>query len=160
MFNKCCNRLDRWNERLVLSEFPESDTDISFVSSERTSVDRFSVHYDYMDISRTPRLSTSSDHSFGSRGGQRMNDINPRPELSFMSQESGWTSTSSQHSVSMFNFDWNINGQHLQFYAGIMMYGQLSSNSILSYMSIFYTNREYYHTYLCLLELSFPPEGI
>ncbi|XP_056699455.1 U-box domain-containing protein 35-like [Spinacia oleracea] len=91
-------RLDRWNERLVLSEFPESDTDISFVSSERTSVDRFSVHYDYMDISRTPRLSTSSDHSFGSRGGQRMNDINPRPELSFMSQESGWTSTSSQHS--------------------------------------------------------------
>ncbi|XP_057252163.1 U-box domain-containing protein 52 [Beta vulgaris subsp. vulgaris] len=89
-------RPDRIHERLMMSDFPESDTDISFVSSDRTSVDRLSVHYDYMDSARTPRMSTSSDHSFGSvRFGQRMNDMSPRPDFSFMSQESGMTSSSS-----------------------------------------------------------------
>lgn len=93
---KCSIRPDRIHERLMMSDFPESDTDISFVSSDRTSVDRLSVHYDYMDSARTPRMSTSSDHSFGSvRFGQRMNDMSPRPDFSFMSQESGMTSSSS-----------------------------------------------------------------
>lgn len=99
MFCGFCIRPDRIHERLMCSDFPECDTDISFVSSDRTSVDRLSVQYDFMDPTRTPRLSTSSDHSFGSvRFGQRMND---RPEFSFMSQESGLTSASSAHSVSI-----------------------------------------------------------
>ncbi|KAL2932796.1 U-box domain-containing protein 52 [Bienertia sinuspersici] len=88
---------DKLNERLMSIDFPESDTDISFVSSDRPSVDRFSVQYDYMDPARTPRLSTTSDQSFGSiRFGQRMNDASPRPDFSYMSQDSGLTSSSSQ----------------------------------------------------------------
>lgn len=92
-----CIRSDRSNDRLMFSDFPESDTDISFVSSDRTSVDRPSMQYDYIDLTRTPRLSTSSDHSFG----QRMNDMSPKPDFSFLSQDSGMTSSSSQPSVSI-----------------------------------------------------------
>ncbi|BBG98684.1 Protein kinase protein with adenine nucleotide alpha hydrolases-like domain [Prunus dulcis] len=46
--------------------FSESESDISFISSERASTDRASsVTYDFMDTNRG-RLSTSSDQSFGS----------------------------------------------------------------------------------------------
>ncbi|TKY47968.1 U-box domain-containing protein 34 [Spatholobus suberectus] len=56
-------------------DFAESDTDISFVSSERPSSGRSSSVYDYIDAGRTSRLSTSSDHSFGStRLGLKFND--------------------------------------------------------------------------------------
>ncbi|XP_074297676.1 U-box domain-containing protein 52-like [Silene latifolia] len=92
-------RSGRINERLLFGELPESDTDLSFVSSERTSIDHFSpLHYDYMDPSRTPRISTSSDHSFGSvHFGQRANDMNSFRDFSFISQESGMSSIASSH---------------------------------------------------------------
>ncbi|KVI05080.1 Concanavalin A-like lectin/glucanase, subgroup [Cynara cardunculus var. scolymus] len=58
------------NPKLLCGELSESDTDISFVSSGRPSSDRMSsaLRYDIssLDLSPTPRLSTSSDHSFGS----------------------------------------------------------------------------------------------
>ncbi|GAB2268612.1 hypothetical protein Dimus_003567 [Dionaea muscipula] len=77
-----------------LGDFSESDTDISFVSSERTSVDIMSpVHYDIMDGSR---LSVSSEQSFGSlRLGPKFNDVNALCEFSSTSNESGRTSCSS-----------------------------------------------------------------
>ncbi|KAK7402384.1 hypothetical protein VNO78_14610 [Psophocarpus tetragonolobus] len=74
-------------------DFPESDTDMSFVSSERPSSGRSSLVYEYLDPGRTSRLSTSSDHSFGStRLGLRFNDPNS-PDRSF-SHESSITSYS------------------------------------------------------------------
>lgn len=52
----------------------ESDT-ASFVSSERPSSGRSSSVYDDIDAGRTSRVSTSSDHSFGStRSGLKFND--------------------------------------------------------------------------------------
>ncbi|KAI4329465.1 hypothetical protein L6164_021724 [Bauhinia variegata] len=75
-------------------DFVESDTDISFVSSGRPSCDRpSSVLYDYPDSARNSRLSTSSDHSFGSvRLGMKFNDP-MSPDMSF-SQGSSRTSVS------------------------------------------------------------------
>ncbi|GAB2220015.1 hypothetical protein Drorol1_Dr00007656 [Drosera rotundifolia] len=77
-------------------DLSELDTDISFVSSERTSVDLISpMHYDCMDGSRfSPRISFSSDQSSGSmRIGLS--------EFSSISLESGRTSCSSQMSEGM-----------------------------------------------------------
>ncbi|KAG4380707.1 hypothetical protein GLYMA_15G000700v4 [Glycine max] len=64
-------------------DFPESDTDISFVSSERPSSGRSSSVYDYIDTGRTSRLSTNSDHSFGStRLGLKFNPYSPDTSFS------------------------------------------------------------------------------
>ncbi|GAB2293060.1 hypothetical protein Dimus_027278 [Dionaea muscipula] len=79
-------------------DFSELDSDISFVSSERTSsVDLLSpVHYDIMDGSRfSPRLSVCSEQGFGSRLGAKFNDFNALSDFSFVSHESGRTSCSS-----------------------------------------------------------------
>ncbi|KAK8664993.1 hypothetical protein V6N13_084759 [Hibiscus sabdariffa] len=74
-------------------DFAESDTDISFVSSDRPSTDRnSSLMFDsFVDSSRNSRFSTSTDHSIGSMPlAIRWSD----PQLS---QESGRTSCSSQN---------------------------------------------------------------
>jgi len=75
-------------------DFPESDTDISFVSSERPSSGRSSSVYDYIDAGRTSRVSTSSDRSFGSTrlGALKFNNPNS-PDMPF-SHESSTTSFS------------------------------------------------------------------
>uniref|UniRef100_K7MW18 RING-type E3 ubiquitin transferase n=1 Tax=Glycine max TaxID=3847 RepID=K7MW18_SOYBN len=75
-------------------DFPESDTDISFVSSERPSSGRSSSVYDYIDAGRTSRVSTSSDRSFGSTrlGALKFNNHNS-PDTPF-SHESSTTSFS------------------------------------------------------------------
>ncbi|XP_024990458.1 U-box domain-containing protein 35-like [Cynara cardunculus var. scolymus] len=69
-FKSPFNRGRGLNPKLLCGELSESDTDISFVSSGRPSSDRMSsaLRYDIssLDLSPTPRLSTSSDHSFGS----------------------------------------------------------------------------------------------
>nr|KYP50398.1 U-box domain-containing protein 35 [Cajanus cajan] len=64
-------------------DFAESDTDISFVSSDRPSSGRSSSVYEYIDAGRTSRVSTSSDHSFEStRLGLKFNDPTS-PDASF-----------------------------------------------------------------------------
>ncbi|XP_019447617.1 PREDICTED: U-box domain-containing protein 35-like [Lupinus angustifolius] len=68
---------ERRGDISALSEvdFGESDTDISFVSSDRPSSGRTSSVYDFIDSARTSRASTSSDRSFGSsRLGLKFND--------------------------------------------------------------------------------------
>ncbi|XP_047171122.1 U-box domain-containing protein 35-like [Vigna umbellata] len=83
----------RGTNRLSCVDFPDSDTEISFVSSDRPSSCRSSSVYDYIDASRTPRASTSSDHSCGStRLGLKFNDLGS-PDTSF-SHESSRTSFS------------------------------------------------------------------
>ncbi|GMH14135.1 hypothetical protein Nepgr_015976 [Nepenthes gracilis] len=82
----------RFNEK-PFGELSESDTDISFVSSERTSVDRMSMHYEYMDgFGNSPRFSIGLEQNFGSRhlGGHRFSDAR-----SSDSQERGRASFSS-----------------------------------------------------------------
>ncbi|PON87654.1 Serine/threonine protein kinase [Trema orientale] len=76
--------------------FSDTDTDISFVSSDRASTDRpSSVLYDYMDPGRNSRLSTSSDNSFGSfRMGPKFTDLSLLHDVSTISVESGRTSCS------------------------------------------------------------------
>ncbi|GAB4849922.1 hypothetical protein Ancab_029223 [Ancistrocladus abbreviatus] len=88
----------RFNEK-AFGDFSESDTDISFISSERTSIDHMSpLHYDFMDGLRTsPRLSISSDQSFGSLGlGPKFSDASLLCEFSSASHDSGRSSCSSQ----------------------------------------------------------------
>ncbi|XP_028203608.1 uncharacterized protein LOC114387603 [Glycine soja] len=81
-------------------DFPESDTDISFVSSERPSSGRSSSVYDYIDTGRTSRLSTNSDHSFGStRLGLKFNPYSPDTSFSHESCTTSF-SYSSQSVVS------------------------------------------------------------
>ncbi|KAL3520671.1 hypothetical protein ACH5RR_018820 [Cinchona calisaya] len=50
----------------MFGDMSESESDISFISSERPSVDRMSALYECVDSGRTSRVSTSSDSSFGS----------------------------------------------------------------------------------------------
>ncbi|KAE8673401.1 F17F16.3 protein [Hibiscus syriacus] len=79
----------------AFGDFPESDTDISFVSSDRPSTDRnSSLLFDsFLDSSRHSRLSCSTDYSIGSIPlGIRWSD----PQ---MSHESSRTSCSSQNLV-------------------------------------------------------------
>ncbi|KAJ7952083.1 Protein kinase domain [Quillaja saponaria] len=80
------------------AEFTGSETDISFVSSDRTSTDRASsVLYDYIDSGRTSRISINSEHSFGSsRLGPKFADLGS-PYFSSFSQSSSRTSCSSQN---------------------------------------------------------------
>ncbi|KAL1552751.1 U-box domain-containing protein 35-like [Salvia divinorum] len=76
----------------MFMDLSESDTDISFISSERQSTDsRFMdpLLYDGMDPSRSSRVSVSSESSFGSfRPGPRFNDMNSFTEYSTGSMES------------------------------------------------------------------------
>ncbi|KAJ4719158.1 Protein kinase domain [Melia azedarach] len=83
-------------DRKSYMDFSESDTDISFVSSGRPSTDHSpSMIYEYMDAGRNSRISTSSDHSFGStRYGVRFNDKSSHYDFSSISQDSGTTSCS------------------------------------------------------------------
>ncbi|KAJ9553726.1 hypothetical protein OSB04_017771 [Centaurea solstitialis] len=63
------NRGRGLNAKLLAGELSESETDISFVSSGRpsTSSERMSSALCYdLDLSPNPRMSTSSEHSFGS----------------------------------------------------------------------------------------------
>ncbi|KAJ7962651.1 Protein kinase domain [Quillaja saponaria] len=78
------------------ADFTESDADISFVISDRTSTDRASsVMYDYIDSGRTSRLSTSSERSFQSnRFGPKFAELSSS-EFSSFSQASSRTSCSS-----------------------------------------------------------------
>ncbi|KAK7325349.1 hypothetical protein VNO77_29511 [Canavalia gladiata] len=83
---------ERGTGGMLCLDLAESDTDISFVGSERPSSGRSSA-YDCIDSSRTSRISTSSDHSFGStRLGLKFNDPGS-PDMSF-SQESSISSFS------------------------------------------------------------------
>ncbi|XAR59975.1 Non-specific serine/threonine protein kinase [Bertholletia excelsa] len=102
-------RSGRLNTKMCRDQsFAESDTDISFVSSGRPSSDRTPVSfYDYQDSGRTPRLSTSSDRSFGSihmatPKSMECNtiDYSNVHDFSMSSLDSGLTSSSS-HSQSM-----------------------------------------------------------
>ncbi|KAJ8770893.1 hypothetical protein K2173_021808 [Erythroxylum novogranatense] len=70
-----------------------SETDISFVSSGRPSLDyASSVDFEFMDMG--PRLSTSSASSYGSlRSGPKFADLSSRHEFSF-SNDSGYSSSS------------------------------------------------------------------
>lgn len=86
----------------AFGDFSESDTDISFVSSERPSTDRnSSVFFDsFVDSSRNSRISSSTDHSIGSmRLGIKWSDRTTPHEFSSVSQESGRSSCSSQNLV-------------------------------------------------------------
>ncbi|KAK7349063.1 hypothetical protein VNO77_06115 [Canavalia gladiata] len=83
-------------------DLAEPDTDISFISSGRASTasaHSASVFYDYIDLTRNSRTSTSSDRSFGStRMGLKFPDT-ASPDYSF-SQDSSLSSLScSLHSM-------------------------------------------------------------
>lgn len=84
---------------------PEVDTDISFISSGRSSTDRSSsLLYDRMDSVYPPSLPTSPDRS-SIHSLQRFIDFGSSYELSQISQESGRTSCSfSSQSLVMFSF--------------------------------------------------------
>ncbi|XWS20590.1 hypothetical protein CRYUN_Cryun31cG0115500 [Craigia yunnanensis] len=106
-----------WRNNPVRSPFPssrasltrafgdlsDSDTDISFVSSDRPSTDRnSSLFFDsFMDSSRSSRISCSTDNSLGSmRSGIRWNDQRISPhDFSSMSQESGRSSSCSSQNL-------------------------------------------------------------
>lgn len=83
------------------SELSDIETDISFISSGRPSIDRMSnFAHDYLESGLTPRMSTSSDQSFGSmRKGSTFADSSLL-NFSSASEESGRTSSSSQSMVS------------------------------------------------------------
>ncbi|XP_022723812.1 U-box domain-containing protein 35-like [Durio zibethinus] len=84
----------------AFGDFSESDTDISFVSSDRPSTDRnSSLFFDsFIDSSRNSRLSSSTDQSIGSmRLGTKWNDHISPQNFSSISQESGRSSCSSQN---------------------------------------------------------------
>ncbi|KAL5825737.1 hypothetical protein ACOSQ3_021800 [Xanthoceras sorbifolium] len=78
------------------ADFPETDTDISFVSSGRPSIDRNStVFLDLTDSAPNSRISNSSDQSIGSlRLGIKFTDKNSLHDFSTISDESGRTSYS------------------------------------------------------------------
>ncbi|XVF23299.1 hypothetical protein REPUB_Repub13aG0025300 [Reevesia pubescens] len=83
----------------AFADFSESDTDISFVSTDRPSTDRSSsLFFDsFIDSSRNSRLSSSTDQSLGSmRLGMRTEQSSPQ-NFSSISQESGRSSCSSQN---------------------------------------------------------------
>ena len=89
------------------SDLSESDTEISFVSSDRPSIERLSpTVYDFTDSGRTSRLSTSSDQSFQSiHLDAKFSDLSFLHDISSFSQESGRTSCSwsSQNLVKTFS---------------------------------------------------------
>ncbi|KAF3968334.1 hypothetical protein CMV_007761 [Castanea mollissima] len=80
----------------VYSDFSESDIEISFISSERPSIERLSpTVYDFTDSGQTSRLSTSSDQSFQSiHLDAKFTDLSFLHDISSFSQKSGRTSCS------------------------------------------------------------------
>ncbi|GFP82819.1 U-box domain-containing protein 34 [Phtheirospermum japonicum] len=74
----------------MFGDLLESDTDISFVSSDRPSTDRVSgVLFDSIDSCRTSRVSTSSESSFGSmRSGTKGSELSSFTDFSSSSIES------------------------------------------------------------------------
>nr|POF25462.1 hypothetical protein CFP56_46297 [Quercus suber] len=78
------------------SDLSESDTEISFIRSDRPSIERLSpTVYDLTDSGRTSRLSTSSDQSFQSNHlDDKFSDLSFLHDISSFSQESGRTSCS------------------------------------------------------------------
>ncbi|XP_059638990.1 U-box domain-containing protein 52-like [Cornus florida] len=79
-------------------ELPPPDTDISFVSSGRPSVDRmFPSFYDTFEMDHTPKsiFSDTENHSFESlQIGRRSMDIASPPELSISSHDNDISSSS------------------------------------------------------------------
>ncbi|KAG6409816.1 hypothetical protein SASPL_127858 [Salvia splendens] len=83
--------LSRGYNPYMFMDISESDTDISFISSERASTDsRFMdpLLGDGMDPGRSSRVSVSSESSFGSRPLSRFSDVNSMSEYSTGSMES------------------------------------------------------------------------
>ncbi|XP_043712074.1 U-box domain-containing protein 35 isoform X2 [Telopea speciosissima] len=85
-------------------DLPAPDTDISFVSSGRPSIDRmFPSLYDHLESGRTPRLSTSSDIEKRSfeilRPGNKSANDYQFQEFSTFSQDSGGSSYSSSQNM-------------------------------------------------------------
>ncbi|KAK7837947.1 hypothetical protein CFP56_020575, partial [Quercus suber] len=84
-----------------------ANTEISFISSDRPSIERLSpTVYDFTDSGRTSRLSTSSDQSFQSiHLDAKFSDLSFLHDISSFSQESGRTSCSwsSQNLVKTFS---------------------------------------------------------
>lgn len=87
--------------------FSESESDISFVSSDRPSTDRVSTSMLYdPELAYPSRLSTSSENSYGSfHLGPKFTDLSYLHDVSSASQESGHTATSwsSQNMVTTLN---------------------------------------------------------
>ncbi|KAL8051819.1 hypothetical protein ABFX02_06G173200 [Erythranthe guttata] len=88
------SRGSRYNAK-PYGDFSEPDTDISFISSDRPSVDKLSTDrisgllFDGVDSCRTSRVSTSSDSSYGSiRSGARGSEQNSFTDFSSSSLES------------------------------------------------------------------------
>lgn len=80
-----------------ISPSSHRDSDISFISSGRPSVDRSSFTIDFPESGRSSRMSTSSEQSIGShRLGIKFSDPN---ESSTFSEESGRTSSYSSQSL-------------------------------------------------------------
>ncbi|KAL6578041.1 hypothetical protein OROMI_010369 [Orobanche minor] len=84
-----------YNNAKIFGDLSESDTDISFVSSDRPSTDKIStdrisgVLFDTIDSCRTSRVSTSSESSFGSmRSGTKGSELNSFTDFSSSSIES------------------------------------------------------------------------
>ncbi|XP_010537753.1 PREDICTED: U-box domain-containing protein 35-like [Tarenaya hassleriana] len=97
----------RTGQGRILTDFTDSDTDISFISashpesdisfisSGRPSVDRSSFTIDLPESGRTSRISTSSEYSIGShRLGIKFSDLGLLNEISSVSEESERTSCS------------------------------------------------------------------
>ena len=112
----CIDFLSNWNrspishggERISITKcsggFFETESDISFISSGRPSMDRTSVAFDYSD-SAPSRFSTSSESSFTSLPFQpKWTDLNNLNDFSSVSDESCRTpcSWSSQNLVSIY----------------------------------------------------------
>ncbi|KAI3470446.1 hypothetical protein Pfo_027109 [Paulownia fortunei] len=79
----------------LFSDLSESDTDISFISSDRPSTDKIStdrmsgILFDSIDSCRTSRVSTSSESSFGSmRSGTKGSELSSFTDFSSSSVES------------------------------------------------------------------------
>ncbi|KAJ4844512.1 hypothetical protein Tsubulata_006354 [Turnera subulata] len=85
------------------ADLMESQSDISFVSSDRPSTDRMSFAYDYIDMGRNLQFSTCSDTSYSSsmRSGQRLVAPSFMHELSPTAPDSGRTSSFSATSQSI-----------------------------------------------------------
>ncbi|XP_035539572.1 U-box domain-containing protein 52-like [Juglans regia] len=82
-------------------DMSESDTDISFVSSGRSSTERTSTSlYDFSDSDKTSRFSTSTDQSLGSiRSGHRFNDLNLLGDQTSFSESSRTSSSWSSQNL-------------------------------------------------------------
>ncbi|VVA95804.1 unnamed protein product [Arabis nemorensis] len=83
-----------------ISPSSHRDSDISFISSGRPSVDRSSFTIDFPESGRSSRISTSSEQSIGShRLGIKFSDPGFPNESSTFSEESGRTSSYSSQSL-------------------------------------------------------------